>query len=639
MMRFWPVIFLILWLPVHTRGAGIKYPVSEIPEELKTKMYAVIREQRIQNIIYSKNSSAYTYRLVITILNAKAKNYAWLNVHYDKMTTVKSMKATIYNELGVEIRKLKPGDIEDQSVYDGFSIFNDNRVKTANLTYSNYPYTVEMEYELHNKYLYSLPDFYLYTDDEVSAQQLTYSVIYPKDLKPLYRIFKTPTPEIISLDNGTKEEMRWQFSNVIPEKFEPASPFIHQIVPNISVSPVEFEYGGYAGKMDSWKNYGLWQAALIQGRTDLREETKRRVKELIQQAGTVEEKTRILYEYLQNKTRYVSIQEGIGGMQPFAASLVDEVGYGDCKALSNYMVALLREAGIKGYYTKIKAGDQEPDMKLDFTGHQTNHVIVAVPNNRDTLWLECTNQTNPFGYLGRFTGDRHALMITEEGGKIVKTPTYSAEQNTQTRTADVIVDKTGNAKANIKTIYSGLKYENGNLHFVLGDNRYDDQKKWIQNNTQIPSFDIIAFSMYHKKEKIPSAIVNISLALNRLATVSGKRIFLTPNLMNRSTYIPGKTDNRKNSIVWRTAYIDCDTIRFSLPEDVYPEFVPEPIIIETQFGKYESVFKPDQGSLLYIRKLKINKGEFPPESYSEMVDFYKNINKADNIKMVLINKT
>jgi len=62
-------------------------------------------------------------------------------------------------------------------------------------------------------------------------------------------------------------------------------------------------------------------------------------------------------------------------------------------------------------------------------------------------------------------------------------------------------------------------------------------------------------------------------------------------------------------------------------------------VIKSKFGEYQSSFKVDQGSLIYIRRLKINKGTYPPESYQELIDFYKNMNKADNLKMVFVSKT
>jgi hypothetical protein len=302
------------------------------------------------------------------------------------------------------------------------------------------------------------------------------------------------------------------------------------------------------------------------------------------------------------------------------------------------MVALLKEVGIKGYYTTVNAGNFEASVITDFPSHQSNHVIVAVPNESDTIWLECTSQTSPFGYMGKFTAERKALMITDTGGKLVNTVKYAADKNVQNTKADVFLELNGNAKAKLKTTYKGLQYENGNLDNILGDN-YDDQKKWLQKNLDIPTYDITFFQMTNKKDRIPSAIVNADLTLSRLATVSGKRIFITPNLVNRSTFIPEKMETRKTNLVRRMAYTDIDTIAYHLPEGIYPEFLPQPIKFESRFGHYEIDFKLDQHNLLYIRKVKMNKGEFPAESYKEFVEFYRNINKADNIKMVFLSKT
>jgi hypothetical protein len=302
------------------------------------------------------------------------------------------------------------------------------------------------------------------------------------------------------------------------------------------------------------------------------------------------------------------------------------------------MVALLKEVGIKGYYTQIYAGDDNKPVPKDFTIDYFNHIIVAVPNVADTIWLECTSQTNPFGYLGTFTGDRYALMITETGGALVKTPSYNAEQNVQSRIAEVFVDISGNAKAVVKTSYSGLQYENGGLHFYVTSSS-EEQKKWLHKTISIPSFEVKTFNMINKKDKIPSAIVNVDLELKRWATVSGKRVFIVPNLMNRSAFVPEKIETRKTSFVIKTPYCHVDTIRYSYPEQLYPEFTPESVKVKSPFGEYEASYNVDQGKLIYIRKFRMNRGEFPPESYKEFSEFYKNVNKADNTKIVFMSKT
>jgi len=284
------------------------------------------------------------------------------------------------------------------------------------------------------------------------------------------------------------------------------------------------------------------------------------------------------------------------------------------------------------------AGKNAPEVTPDFPNDQFNHIIVAVPNNQDTLWLECTSQTNPFGYLGQFTGDRKALMVTEKGGKLVHTIRYKTNQNQQTRYAEVDVTRAGDAKAKVKTTYSGLQYENDGLHFVL-NNQYDEQKKWIQKNTAIPNFDVSSFVMSDRKDKIPSATIKADFDLRRFATVSGKRIFITPNLMNRSASIPEKVETRRTNVVIKSGYTHVDTIRYRLPEGIYPEFMPQPVKLSSRFGEYEATFTLDQDNLIYIRKLKVNNGEFPPESYNELVEFYRNLNKADNTKMVFLSKT
>ncbi len=631
-MRF--LVAFLLAIPVTLLAKDDpKYPVSSIPQNMKDGMYAVVREDFYRFEIISINRSRQKVHKVITILNENGKQFATEAVYYDKLEKVISISGIAYDANGVQIKKLKGNEIIDRSAYDGVSLFTDNRYKLMDLEQSTYPYTVEFEYETEMKYLYSIPSFSLYTDDEVSIEKETYEIEYPIALKPRYKLNSIEEPKKENL--GANEKLIWSFANIKPEKFEK---YAKNKVPGFLMGPSEFEYDGYRGSMKSWNDLGKWQILLNEGRGTLPASTLAKMKEITKNLSTVEEKTKAVYEWLQSKTRYVSIQRGIGGFQPFDASIVDLNSYGDCKALSNYMVSLLKAVGVNGYYTLIYGGSEERFISPDFTMDRFNHIIVNVPNGKDTLWLECTSQTNPFGYLGDFTDDRYALMITEEGGKLVRTPKLKTEQNTQYQKAEVALDKSGNAKAKVTTAYSGLQYENNGLSFRINSS-YDEQKKWLQENLRIPSFELGAFNMINKKDKVPTAIVNAELTLNRYASVSGKRIFVTPNLMNRTTYIPPKAETRKNPVVFKSSYVDVDTIVYSIPEEIYPEFIPQPVKISSRYGEYEANFKFDQGKLIYIRKLKMIPGEHPPAAYSELVDFYKSINKADNTKLVFLSKT
>jgi transglutaminase-like putative cysteine protease len=633
MKRFLLFFFIAIGSLLHAKDDP-KYPVSAIPENLKEGMYAVVREDFSRFEILAANKSRHYIHKVITILNEKGKAYASDAIGYDKMEKVLSVSAYIYDAQGSLIKKLKNNEIIDRSSYDGFSLYSDNRVKLIDLSQSSYPYTVEFEYETEMKYLYLIPAFYLYSDDEVSIQKTSYEVHYPVALKPRYKLNLMDEPK--KETRGDIEIIKWSFENIKPEKFE--AYISDNTIPKVTLAPNSFEYGGYAGSMASWNNVGKWQISLNEGRGVLPEATKQKAKEMTKSLTTNESKAKALYEYLQSKTRYVSIQLGVGGLQPFPAAVVDETGYGDCKALSNYMVALLKEVGIKGYYTEIYAGEADRPIPSDFTIPRFNHVIVSVPNGKDTLWMECTSQTKPFGYMGNFTGDRWALMVTEDGGKLVRTPKLKTDQNIQNQTANVFLNKDGNAKAKVITRYAGLQYENNGLDFQVNA-QHDDQKKWLQENISIPSFELGSFSMVNKKDKIPTAIVSVDLTLNRYASVSGKRVFLTPNLMNRSSYIPPKNENRKNNVFRKSSFIDVDSIVYHVPEEIYPEFIPQPVKISNRYGEYEATFKFDQGKLLYVRKLKMVPGEFPANSYNELIDFYKSINKADNMKLVFLNKT
>lgn len=627
---------LVLTAGLNAQGADIEYPVSAIPEELTKNANAVVRKDELSFRINSQRNAVQSTFYAITILNAAGKEHAEHVIFYDKLRKVNNLRASVYDAAGQLVKKVKSTEFIDQSAFDG--MYSDNRAKHIDLAQRTYPYTVEIEYQVEFKFLFYIPPMIFMPDEKVSVQHAKYTLFYPDGLRPRYYAQNVKQEPVEGRSSDGLNELSWTVKDMLPLTVEPFGPGFSRQVPRILASPSKFEFEGYVGSMDTWQDFGKWIALLNKGRNQLPEATKAKVRELAAKQTNREDKIRALYTYLQSKTRYVSIQLGIGGYQPFDATVVDQNGYGDCKALSNYMVALLDAVDIKAYYVLIAAGRNVPALIEDFPSSQFNHVVVAVPNAADTIWLECTSQISPFGFAGNFTGNRKALMITDDGARVVRTTSYTERVNTQVTRATVNLESNGNATASVNTRYSGTQYENGGLSSFLDDN-FDQQKKWILKYTDIPSFDVKNFSMAAHKDRIPSADVNLNLVLNRYASVSGKRIFMTPNLMNRWTYIPERPAARKNKVVMTSAYTDLDSVIYNLPENLYPEFLPEPMVHKSRFGEYEASVVLEAGRLIYRRKIVMHRGEFPADSYPELVEFMKGLNRSDNMKMVFLSKT
>ena len=635
-MKSLAVVFFLTPLLLWAKDEP-KYPISAIPAGLADNVSAVQRLHSTSFQVLSINKCTEHITYVCSILNSNGKMFARQVFQYNaKLDKVVSVKGNVYDAYGNLIKKLKANEVYDQAAYDGYSLFSDSRLKAVDLAMGTYPYTVEIEYVIEHRYLYWMPTVGV-GSESTTIEKATYDITYPLTLKPRYKVFNGLAEPKVKSD-GTNETMSWSFENVPVTKSEPFSSEFESTQYAL-ITPVDFEYDGYSGRKDSWNSLGKWAVQLNAGRNILPPETKAKIVEITKGLKTDLEKIDAVYSYLQNTTRYVSIQRGIGGFQPFEASLVAKVGYGDCKALSNYMVAMLKEAGVKGYYTEIQAGAEGAyPLTSDFPFDPFNHIVVAVPMANDTLWLECTSQTSPLGYMGRFTGDRKALMITDDGGALVRTPRYDEKTNLQKTRATVQVKLDGSAVAQATTSSSGIQYENGHLNHYLNSSA-EEQKKWLQENIRIPSFDIIKFSMSNKKTRIPEATVSVNLNIPRFASVSGKRIFITPNLLNKSTFIPEKVENRKTQVQIKTGYIDTDTIEYVIPEELYPEGTPAPVHFENEFGSYDASFMFDQGKMVYIRRCMLKKGTYSPEKYAELIQFYKQVNKADNTKVVFLNKT
>lgn len=642
MMRLYALIGLILLfcLPAETKAekrADGKYPIYSIPAKLLPNANAVVRESKEVLEILDRGTATYTSTKAVTVLNKHGKEEAEAVIFYDDLIRLGNISGAVYDANGKQIKRLSKSDFQDYSAISGISLYEDNRVRHYEYESSSYPYTVEISYDVTYKGTLFLPGWSPMQGEKVAVEHAEYTVTYNPEHAIKFKERNVGGARTEAEVKG-KKVITWELTNLEWSDPDPYGPYWAEINPNVKLAMQEFEVAGYEGSNRSWQELGQWYYELNKGRDILPEEARLRVKRLTSGITDPREKIEVLYNYLQKNTRYVSIQLGIGGWQTFEASVVEDKGYGDCKALTNYTKAMLGEAGIPAYEALIYAGKTKRSLLEDFPSSQFNHVILCVPLEQDTVWLECTSQTNPVGYIGSFTDDRHTLLVTPQGGHLVRTPVMGKEDNLQSRKATVVIDKEGAATIESTTTYRGRQYENDGLYHYLHSGK-EDQKEWLYKKLDLPSFIIEDFSFENRPGTIPEADEHLSLQVNNFASVSGKRIFFKPNILNTWTSIPPSVENREQEFIRRLSYVDKDTIHIMLPEGYHSEYLPEPVEISTAFGRYEARVISDETGVRYVRHLEMYQGTYPASTYDAYRDFVKQIVKADKTKIVMLTGT
>jgi transglutaminase-like putative cysteine protease len=629
------ILLLTAILAVSLAGfcSDINYDTKLIADSMLKNANMVKRIDQTTLEIISTKEAVLHYRYAVTILNEKADRDAVYHEWYDKFRKVVSVEGALYDASGKLLKKLKKSDIADYSASDNISLMGDNRVKMYTFGYKIYPYTVEYETEIKYNQTFLLPSWNVIDEPNESVEQSSFLLIAPEDYLLRYKSSNIRTEPNILVQKG-KKMISWEVKNILPIEMEYAMPDFSEVAPTVRVSPSSFEIDGYKGNMTSWNDFGKFLYDLKKDRDELPDNVKQKAIQLV--AGITDEKEKVkkLYEFLQQNTRYISIQLGIGGFQPFDANYVASKGYGDCKALSNYMYSLLKAVGITSKYVIIQAG---PDyyMREDFPSNQFNHATLCVPMEKDTMWLECTSQTVPAGYQGNFTGNRKALLVDETGGTLVNTKKYGLNENVAARKITGTVSEDGNMNVTVRTKYRALKQDR--LHQVVHMLSKEKIKEMLNDELGLPSYTINSFNYTENKAEIPEMTEDLDMSLDNYATLSGKRLFVMPNLLAKSMFKSSEKE-RKFDIWLRTASREIDTVEINVPAGYEPEALPAPVSLKTRYGSYSSSAKFENNKIIYYRVKEQYEGRYPASEYKEFAAYYDAVYKADRAKIVLVKK-
>ncbi|MDL2143730.1 DUF3857 domain-containing protein [Flavobacterium tructae] len=610
-----------------------EYSSAAIADSLKENANAVVRLDQIDIAILSQRTMNAKNRRVVTVLNEKGLSAIQAHEYYDKSTSVRSIEAVVYDAFGKEIKKVKRKDFKDQSVVGGSTLFSDSRVIYLDYTPISYPFTVEFSSEVQTSSTAFIPSWMPLKGFYTSIEKAVLNVVYPADLG-----FKKKELQFsgfnVKKTTDTSTQLSYTASTILAQKQEDYSPVYRDLFPKVMMGLEHFHLEGVDGTATNWTDFGKWYSEkILSGTTDLPEETKVKIKAIVGNEKDPIKKAKLVYDFVQKKSRYVSIQVGIGGWKPMLATDVDRLGYGDCKALTNYTKALLQAVDVPSYNTILYGDSNKTNIESDFVSMQGNHMILSIPNGNQYTWLECTSQDDPFGYQGTFTDDRDVLVVKPEGAEIVRTNIYEDKGNTQIEKGTYTIDESGHFSGSILINSEGSQYASKTRIEHLQPTEKEAHYKEYWDN--INNLKLGKITLNNNKETIRFT-EDVQLSALNYATVSGNKLIFAVDAFNQSATNVKRIRNRKNPFQIQRGYADTDEIEVNLPAGFAIEFLPSNFELKGKFGEYKTeIIKKENNKLLYKRSLFLNKGKYSNKEYDDYRLFMEQIAKNDNAKIIL----
>jgi hypothetical protein len=608
------------------------YDASTLADTLKKNAHSVKREETITFTVKDKDQAKLTVHRVFTALDGEGEEALFFVMYSDEFRKLDDADIRVYDAHGNSINRYKLKEIASEATGDGLVV--DGKVYFFRVAAPSYPMTVQFDYVVKYKGTLNYPDYHIEVPEQ-SVENSSYTVTVPADLDLRYKAQNISLPPAVE-NTGKNKVYSWKVKNLPAVPYEEGAVSYESSYPAILLAPNEFSMDGNDGNLSTWKSFGEWFAGLEKGSITLPDKTVALLKSLVKDAGNDQEKISILYDYLQTNCRYVSIQLGIGGYKPFDAEFVDEKKYGDCKALSNYMQAMLSAVGIRSYQALINAEYNRQPVDPAFPHNSFNHVILCVPGNKDTTWLECTSKATVPGVLGSFTENRNALLITPDGGVLVATPRSTSSENIFNLTTRIKLseDASGQSESVLKTRGEFREEIIGGV----ADEKKDDQKKYLVRRLGFSQPDDFMLSCDTKND---SARTTFSLLMEKVPEfTAGSKMFLNPRIYRIWNGTLPTTKKRTKPYYFEYPFLKDDTTVYQLPENYTVENLPKARDLKCAYGRFITRYTYDEKSntVTSTALLELTCNKIPADQFEETRNFFSEVGKEYTDKIVVRKK-
>lgn len=631
-----------------------------LPLTVRAQVATVVED--VTEVDYQSPRSCTTHhRTVVQVNNERGLGYATFAIGCDNATNLASFSGEMNYARGGKPQKIKKSQLLRTEYSSMLATDAYRYIYTPSP--ASYPFTVTYEWTVRSTdAVLCLDVFWPQPGFDVDVKHSSYSVVHAPDVQihhalclpsALKNVQGQALTEVTSAEG--RPGLKLVLDNLPAVKEERFLPSADDLFPHAYFVPSSFTFGSTNGSLSSWASLGQWLGELREGRDVLPSALKTQLHTLTDGLSDPYEKLRCVYRLLAEQTRYVSIQLGIGGMQPASAADVCRLGFGDCKGLSNYTVAMLREVGIEADYVVI--GTKHEDLPADFANVVLlDHAIARAHMPDGEVWLECTNPQLPLGFVHSGIAGHEAVVVSsdlERPSEVVRLPRYTAAENVDSISIVVRLARDGSAQMTVDEEERGMMYEVDKYLLDLDAAKLRDA---IRSQLSLPNFEFSEHAVDQvcgdstsshfsgTSRVVPGGLrVKYAGECQKYAAATGSRLFV-PLLPYGAPSASSATAERMNPVQFsREDYVRIYHLELLLPADCKVEHLPAVLNATTEFGAVQSSVRrispvaPDEGERLVVDvRIERLRTVLPADRYPDLCAFVDRLADCLNGKIVLV---
>ncbi len=641
--------FLLLLLPAPGADKAPswlqEFATTEVPAyESKVSAVVLFLERRL--IVDAKGRVQRTERRAVKILTSEGRKKAFASARYRTDTgKMRRLEAWLIPAAG-KVRSYGKKETVDVALADG-DVYGEARVRIISASgdasrgdvFGSEAVTEDRSIFTQFEWLFQ---------DALPTLNSIVSLTLPSGWQTEAVTFNHPGIE----GRGSGLTTTWQLRDLPFREVREAGPSISSLVPRLAVSyfPAENAGASVGPAFREWRDVSRWLSTLYDPQATPTPDIAAKVKELTASADSEFAKIAAIGRFAQG-VNYISIQTGVGRggcYQPHSAAEVFEKFYGDCKDKANLMRTMLKTVGIESYPVAIYSGDRNyvrPDWA---SPQQFNHAIIAVkvsgvteapavgeyPEIGRLLFFDPTDPVTPFGHLPDHEQGSYALLVTGDGGALIRVPTTQPAENRMERTLKLRLSAVGAIEASLhEEAFGQAATLNRSLLKRLSQTEYQELiERWVAHGA--PGSTVTKVNA--KEDDAGRFELDVEFKAERYGqSMQGQLIIFKPAVVSRRDALSFTEETRDQPIVLNSRAYD-ESVEVILPMGFHVDETPDDVEVQESFGTFRAEWRVEDGRLLFDRSLELQSVVLAPNEYERVKEFFREVNAAATAPVVLV---